>query len=1004
MDRRLVLLRTTLALGVIVAGCAADPPGQPDASSALRPGLLTGALETPDLLAAHYTLALGPDAWSASVQPARSSAAQPPQNLQYDLDLSRFLSPRVLEATQIRVDEGGDVVVGLRHRHPFPAPDLTQPATATNRADLGYTGRLLVLAQGPTQSFFGGEVQVDPDLVVAPDGFVRPGGLLRTLVPPPHNTFPYLLLVDEARDNRAGVSNGGRDTGSYTSGSGWQAANLGPQGVGWTGFDALHAGQAADLSLVLRRERVAAPVRLQLALLIKYTDPKGANDRDHRFPRATPTLSQFAYRMPYAALDASTITVDGEVALDDVDASVSVAVEVRDWDAAAAESADHDLSNEFDPGKIQPGAAGPPLLELHAPTLAETITLDPVGGIGHPAAPLRYEGLLPNTFAAGPGVHPGMLRAIDPEDGDEQAETYRFGLHPDTLAPDPGRALGVRTYQAVPITVRDTRPAVLSVAPAGPIGSVGGTVRFSGTTSRPVVGWAWEFGGGILPPQSTEESPEVALFNAGTYQGTVTVQNAAGASLPFTFEYTIGGPERAGWALTWGGEYHDHMHDVAVAPTGEIFLAGGLVAEPVSGAADLDPTAGTDLRVLNSIADAVVVRLGPRGEYRWGMAIGGDQDDGVRAGAEDQARAIVVDAARGALYVAGHYVGDPDFDPGPGTAGPATPSRAIWSFLARYDLDGTLHWVHGWGHSQSYEWENRAEMLAVDPAGSVYVGGRSVAGSDLDPGPGTAIVPPGQGFEPALYVSKFDSGGNYLWSRWWITEWSRAGLHAGSEGAAVVSSFRNTVDLNPGVGEDLRTVHGTSNAFLVQLDPGGGYAAGHTWGTPSGAVYAASVTRNAQNDFLITGSFIYLADFDPGPGEHLVTGFAEDGYLLALDQSAGFRWVEHWSPDAGETSTDTGRDVVVDAAGNPVVVGTIAPSWSQGTLRKYNPGGTPAWGRAWGGTGEVAPAALATIDATGLVLVGEFDGEADFGFGGPPDPREGSKDIFIVRLKSDGTR
>ncbi|HYE76969.1 MAG TPA: hypothetical protein VEI97_03190, partial [bacterium] len=275
----------TLALlaplcGVALAtGCSGGSPAAPAHGPASTPSLTPTYSFNPggESLVAQFRLAIDPATLSATVEPitGRSGQAQPPQALSYDLDIANFLRPDSFEVTAVTKDTADDLVVSFIHRHPFRAPDFSLPITGQNRADLGYTGRLMVLAQSTTQSFFG-NITTDPTVVKNPDGYARPGDLLaeQGLV---NNTFPYILLVDEAEDNRiiaaegsgTPVSNAGSPSGSYDpSIGGWQRANIGSgtAGTGWTGYDYLHSGQGVVNSFSLYSAALAGgPVSLDVA-------------------------------------------------------------------------------------------------------------------------------------------------------------------------------------------------------------------------------------------------------------------------------------------------------------------------------------------------------------------------------------------------------------------------------------------------------------------------------------------------------------------------------------------------------------------------------------------------------------------------------------------------------------------------------------------------------------------------------------------------------------------
>ncbi|MEO7994866.1 MAG: hypothetical protein ABI743_10760, partial [bacterium] len=200
-------------MGLVVSGCqhgtSIDPAADQHAPS--YSSVVPLSFHPGDSIPALFELTIDPATITASAQPVASRGATGYQASMYDLDLHKFQTPTQFKPESVRFNLVGDVEVAFTHAHPFPAPDLTQPPIGINRADLGYTGRALILADLPSgqvasHTFFG-DVIANTDLVRGADGYVQPGDLLfdsgfNT------NCFPYMLLADEAKDNRVGVSNG----------------------------------------------------------------------------------------------------------------------------------------------------------------------------------------------------------------------------------------------------------------------------------------------------------------------------------------------------------------------------------------------------------------------------------------------------------------------------------------------------------------------------------------------------------------------------------------------------------------------------------------------------------------------------------------------------------------------------------------------------------------------------------------------------------------------------
>lgn len=541
-----------LALAALALSACQQESLHPASPALTPPPLPAGVvLDSGDLLAAQFDIAVDPAELTATVLPVRSGAAQPPQNLQFDFDIEQFTKPSSFRIEGVRLTDAGDFEIEFTHAHPFPAPDFSSGITALNRADLGYTGRLLLLVSGTATAFFGGSVQLNPESVVAADGWLQPGTLLAA-GPQALNTFPYVLLADEAKNNREGISNGGVMTGSYNAGQGgWQRANAGPSGTGWTGFDYVHGGQVVRNRFALGARGLAGSgFTFRAALLIKYTDPRGMAGRTLRFPPELPDATQFAYRLPYAALDISRITLSGPLSVIDTPAgdTADIILRIRDWDARATAAASHDLGALTDVTLVQPGAPGTPTVELVCPPLFSSslvLTAGNPSNSGRPNDELTFTGTLTNVLGtAAPGRTFACVQITDPEDGDPNASSYRYGVDPFTITPDPARALQVRTWQVLPVTIRTTMqaPVVVAVSPTGIVGSTGGSAQFSASLVNSASDWVWDFGTGASPSISNAATPSVTLGAPGTYAASVTASNAAGSSPTYIFAYTVQTP------------------------------------------------------------------------------------------------------------------------------------------------------------------------------------------------------------------------------------------------------------------------------------------------------------------------------------------------------------------------------------------------------------------------------------------------------------------------------
>lgn len=332
-------------------------------------------------------------------------------------------------------------------------------------------------------------------------------------------------------------------------------------------------------------------------------------------------------------------------------------------------------------------------------------------------------------------------------------------------------------------------------------------------------------------------------------------------------------------------------------------------------------------------------------------------------------------------YVVGEFSGTADFDPTDGSY-ELTSAGGKDIFLARFDANGDVVWVHGMGSTG----DDAAYGIAVDGLGDIYIVGGFRGTVDFDPGSGTSslVSPSPTGIDG--FVLKMTSSGSFIWANNFGTtavaytiavdqgsayvvgafgstgdfdfttntfsitsngqldafvvkfdaitralSWARKvggtgndeakGIDVGPSGDLfVVGNFSGTADLDPGSGDSTRVSNGARDVFVWSSDSTGAF----NWSTTFGGALdddARSVRVGANGQLHVGGVFKSQVDFDPGPLEMTVTsdGFWDSGYLLTLGAAGVFRWVR--------TVTTAGDDGIygidVDAFGNVYAAGYV---------------------------------------------------------------------------------
>ncbi|MEO7993660.1 MAG: hypothetical protein ABI743_04610, partial [bacterium] len=511
---------TTLAVvALVTVGCSHATPFEvaPSAATPSQSPRLPGATYAPGGAAllggtvvdrdaqqaalAIYTLQLDPATLQASLTPQVVRQGQENDDL-YELPLDNLVSPGSFTVLEVKAD-ADSVDVTWQFTHPFKAPaDVTAPATAANRADLGISGRVAFLAEVSSatgNTFFQdtpGDLTVilNPSLLQNPDGFVKPAGLL-ALSGFTANTFPYQALVDERNNgNRIGISNDADVRGNYDAGNGWQREDFGATNDGFTGYGILHQGQAVTRTIrfSLAALQTGQTIALDVAILAKYVDPRGGatlpEKKANRLPGAAADVTKFCYREPHGSLDIEAFRFQGQVG--NIAANSGDSAELRftvvDWDARATETAQANLATEITTSRVNIGASGAPAIGVCIPGVigdptgvtvwpSNALKDDdtPIGGdagqdTGRPGDGLYYSNNIVN-FVTGQtrGIYYGVARAVDPEDA-SSFPTPRLYLDAN-LAPLSTNLPRVRIYQAFPVTIGNNAPVLAAAMVSGAV-------------------------------------------------------------------------------------------------------------------------------------------------------------------------------------------------------------------------------------------------------------------------------------------------------------------------------------------------------------------------------------------------------------------------------------------------------------------------------------------------------------------------------------------------------
>lgn len=328
-----------------------------------------------------------------------------------------------------------------------------------------------------------------------------------------------------------------------------------------------------------------------------------------------------------------------------------------------------------------------------------------------------------------------------------------------------------------------------------------------------------------------------------------------------------------------------------------------------------------------------------------------------------------------------------------------------------------------WAKAMGGPLTDNGRAIAVDNFGSVYTTGFFYDTSDFDPGPAVFNLIATSNLAE-MFISKLDSAGNFQWA---------CSFGSGDGYSIELDAFGNvyatgifvdTADFDPGPGVFNLISQGLTDIFILKLDSGGNFLWAKAFGG-SGIDVGIALSFDNNQAPVITGTFQYNVDFDPGIGVHFEnsTSAYYATFIFKLDDNGNFMWVKTVK-DGSHSCNAKVQSMSIDIAGNIYLVGSFEDSvdfdpgsgiysltcvgWQNETfIAKYDPNGNIQWAKQievnYQGGGDKTYLALDTN--SDVYITGSFQQTVDFdpGIGvfnltGPST----AMTIYILKLNSNG--
>ncbi|MFX0137995.1 MAG: SBBP repeat-containing protein [Candidatus Hodarchaeota archaeon] len=374
------------------------------------------------------------------------------------------------------------------------------------------------------------------------------------------------------------------------------------------------------------------------------------------------------------------------------------------------------------------------------------------------------------------------------------------------------------------------------------------TLNISNNNELYYIDWELTWGG----PEQEYGRGGIAIDNNGSiYIAGSTYSYGSGGYDAFLFKYDENGKKV--WNLTWGDSQHQMPHDIAISPSGNIYITG-----------EYGSIGGIPTYVF-------LVKFDSNGSYQWDDKWGpSDWNEGYGV-AVDEHENIYVTGRAGSDFVLLKYNSDgiqtwnkidtnlqEGKDVAIGAPGTLYTIGRIGdqAYLSKYNDNGIMIWHRVWGGS-SFE---HVEAMAVDNLYNVYFTG--------------ATSSFGAGRED-VYIIKYSSSGSLIWNITWGTPFYEYanGITLDENNNIYLTGETDMTTLISGCDTSASNMSGANNAFIAKFDPQGNNIWYDTWGNHDFTV-GNRIGLDAEGCIYVTGTTyrsgggegdLFLVKYKPSP-------------------------------------------------------------------------------------------------------------------------------------------
>jgi hypothetical protein len=308
--------------------------------------------------------------------------------------------------------------------------------------------------------------------------------------------------------------------------------------------------------------------------------------------------------------------------------------------------------------------------------------------------------------------------------------------------------------------------------------------------------------------------------------------------------------------------------------------------------------------------DIFISKLDSTGNFVWAKHIGGTN--------AAYSNSLVLDHD-GFLYIGGKLKGTVDFDPSVNVfnLSSVTPNHED-IFISKYDFTGNFIWAKVVGGGL----HDACLAIAIDKNKNIYHAGQFQGSADFDPGMNTFYLTATGLNNQNAYFSKLDSNGNFIWAKQFEGNSNPSEIILDmavndSNQILLAGEFSYTVDFDPGPA--IYNLYSPPMNNIVNMDSYVGKydsAGNFIWikqFSGTNHTYLWRMDLDTLGSIYLGGRYLDTSDFDPGPGQFLLTSNDYfDICMVKLNAAGDFQWAK----SIGGNAADHCFDIITDKMGN----------------------------------------------------------------------------------------